>query len=219
MKECREKLRSNSGIALIFIVLIGAIAAVSLSSLYRGYQQHLKNSRRLFDEVTVTTAERVAKETYILDIRTGGVTYYYDGIHRSVTDSARYDGKVDLEGYGMSYASENRNAETGAVGIPNKGEDGGAQFLAVSVESDGTIHSRWQGPWLTAEDYELMTPEERERLTQAQLKQIDGSLIYENANHKMTEAGFAGETESEGFETSDTESESGRQEQTEPLAE
>ena len=219
MKECREKLRSNSGIALIFIVLIGAIAAVSLSILYLGYQQHLKNSRRLFDEVTVTTAERVAKETYILDIRTGGVTYYYDGIHRSVTDSARYDGKVDLEGYGMSYASENKNAETGAVGIPNKGEDGGAQFLAVSVESDGTIHSRWQGPWLTAEDYELMTPEERERLTQAQLKQIDGSLIYENANHKMTEAGSAGETESEGSETSDTESESGRQEQTEPLAE
>ena len=219
MKECREKLRSNSGIALIFIVLIGAIAAVSLSILYLGYQQHLKNSRRLFDEVTVTTAERVAKETYILDIRTGGVTYYYDGIHRSVTDSARYDGKVDLEGYGMSYASENKNAETGAVGIPNKVEDGGAQFLAVSVESDGTIHSRWQGPWLTAEDYELMTPEERERLTQAQLKQIDGSLIYENANHKMTEAGSAGETESEGSETSDTESESGRQEQTEPLAE
>ena len=219
MKECREKLRSNSGIALIFIVLIGAIAAVSLSILYLGYQQHLKNSRRLFDEVTVTTAERVAKETYILDIRTGGVTYYYDGIHRSVTDSARYDGKVDLEGYGMSYASENKNAETGAVGIPNKGEDGGAQFLAVSVESDGTIHSRWQGPWLTAEDYELMTPEERERLTQAQLKQIDGSLIYENANHKMTEAGSAGETESEGSQISDTESESGRQEQTEPLAE
>ena len=219
MKECREKLRSNSGIALIFIVLIGAIAAVSLSILYLGYQQHLKHARRLFDEVTVTTAERVAKETYILDIRTGGVTYYYDGIHRSVTDSARYDGKVDLEGYGMSYASENRNAETGAVGIPNKGEDGGAQFLAVSVESDGTIHSRWQGPWLTAEDYELMTPEERERLTQAQLKQIDGSLIYENANHKMTEAGSAGETESEGSQISDTESESGRQEQTEPLAE
>ena len=219
MKECREKLRSNSGIALIFIVLIGAIAAVSLSILYLGYQQHLKNSRRLFDEVTVTTAERVAKETYILDIRSSGVTYYYDGIHRNVTDSAQYDGKVDLEGYGMSYASENRNAETGAVGIPNKGEDGGAQFLAVSVESDGTIHSRWQGPWLTAEDYELMTPEERERLTQAQLKQIDGSLIYENANHKITEAGSAGETESEGSEISDTESESGRQEQTEPLAE
>ena len=119
MKECREKLRSNSGIALIFIVLIGAIAAVSLSILYLGYQQHLKISRLLFDELTVTTAERIAKETYILDIRTNGVTYYYDGIHREVFDASTFSGKVDLAGYGRCYESENAHGETGAVGIPN----------------------------------------------------------------------------------------------------
>ena len=179
MKGCRVKLRSKSGIGLIFVILIAAILAVCASIVYLGYQQHLKNSRLLFDELTVTTAERIAKETYILDIRTNGVTYYYDGIHREVFDASTFTGKVDLAGYGRCYESENAHGETGAVGIPNKGENGGAQFLAVSVEMDGTIHSRWQGAWLTGEDYELMTPEERERLTIDQLNQIDSSLIYE----------------------------------------
>lgn len=194
--ECREKIRSKSGIALIFVVLIAAIIAVCLSIFYLGYQKHLRNSRRLFDEVTVDTAERVAKETYILDIRSGGVTYYYNDIHRTVTDASTFEGKVDIPGYGRSYASENENNETGAIGIPNKGEDGGPQILAVSVESDGTIHSRWQGAWLTGEDYRLMTSGERERLTTAQKKQIDASLIYEKEEAAGTDKAAAIESES-----------------------
>lgn len=198
MKACREKLRSRDGIGLIFVILIGAILAVCASILYLGYQQHMKNSRLLFDELTVTTAQRVAKETYILDITTGGITYYYDAIHKSVKDASSYEGKVPISGYGRSYESENKNGETGAVGIPNKGKDGGAQFLAVSVEMDGTIHSRWQGAWLTAEDYELMTTGERERLTIEQLNQIDSSLIYElGKTELMTEQ----DTETERAET------------------
>ncbi len=213
MKECRAKLRSKSGIGLIFVILVAAILAVCASIFYLGYQQHLKNSRLLFDELTVTTAERVAKEAYILDLRSNGVTYYYDGIHRNVFDASTFKGKVDLEGYGRCYASENANGETGAVGIPNKGEDGGAQFLAVSVEMDGTIHSRWQGPWLTGEDYELMTPEERDRLTIDQLNQIDSSLIYELGKaDQMTES----ESESgSGGEMTESESESGSNQMTE----
>ena len=188
MKKCIQKLRSKSGIALIFVVLICAILAVCLSICYLGYQQHMKNSRLLFDELTVTTAERVAKENYILDLYSGGVTYYYDGIHRTVIPASSVEGKVNLTGYGRSYESENAKGETGAVGIPNKGGTNGAQFLAVSVESDGTIHSRWQGPWLSGYDYELMTPEERERLTIEQLNQIDSSLIYElGKEDQMTE--------------------------------
>ena len=199
MNQSREKLGSERGIALIFVVLIAAIAAVSISIIFLGYQQHLKNSRRLFDEVTVSTAERVARETYILDLKSGGITYYYDEIHRTVTDASTFEGKVPIPGYGRSYASENKRGETGAIGIPNRGKDGGAQFLAVSVESDGRIHSRWQGPWLTAEDYELMTTAERERLTIDQLNQIDSSLIYELGKTKqMTEPGKnAASTESE----------------------
>ena len=199
MNQSREKLGSERGIALIFVVLIAAIAAVSISIIFLGYQQHLKNSRRLFDEVTVSTAERVAKETYIVDLKSGGITYYYDEIHRTVTDASTFEGKVPITGYGRSYASENKRGETGAIGIPNRGKDGGAQFLAVSLESDGRIHSRWQGPWLTAEDYELMTTAERERLTIDQLNQIDSSLIYELGKAKqMTESGQnAASTESE----------------------
>ncbi len=179
MGRCRDKLRSESGIGLIFVVLIVAIAAVCASILYLGYQQHMKNERRFFDEVTVDTAERVAKESYILDLKDGGVTYYYNGIHRTVTEASEYKGKIDIEGYGRSFASENKNGETGAIGIPNKGGKNGAQILAVCVEADGTIHSRWQGHYLTAEDYELMTREERDRLTIDQLNQIDADLIYE----------------------------------------
>ena len=218
MKECRAKLRSRSGIGLIFVILIAAILAVCASIIYLGYQQHLKNSRLLFDELTVTTAERIAKETYILDLRSNGVTYYYDGIHREVFDASTFTGKADLEGYGRSYESENAHGETGAVGIPNKGGEGGAQFLAVSVELDGTIHSRWQGPWLTGEDYELMTPEERDRLTIDQLNQIDSSLIYElgkadQMTERDTESGSSDqmtERESEsGISNQMTERESG----------
>ncbi len=180
MGRCRDKLRSRSGIGLIFVVLIAGIAAVCASILYLGYQQHMKNERRFYDELTVETAERVARETYILDLTSGGVTYYYNAVHRTVKDASTYKGKVDIKGYGRCYESENKNSETGAVGIPNKGGKNGAQILAVSVESDGTVHSRWQGQYLTGDDYELMTPEERDRLTIEQLNQIDGSLIYEH---------------------------------------
>ena len=214
MKECTEKLRSKSGIGLVFVVLIGAILAVCISIIFLGFQQHLKNSRLLFDELTVTTAERVAKETYILDIRTGGVTYYYDGVHRNVADASTFKGKVKLEGYGRCFASENLHGETGAIGVPNRGEDGGAQFLAVSVESDGTIHSRWQGSWLTGEDYKLMTPAERNRLTIEQLNQIDASLIYELGKADlMTESEAAEQTESEA--AAQTESDAGSSDQAE----
>ena len=203
MKESREKLRSRSGIALIFIILIIAILAVCASIVFLGYQQHMKNSRLLFDELTVSTAERVAKENFILDLRGDGVTYYYDGIHRNVIDASTVEGKVNLTGYGRSYESENRKGETGAVGIPNKGANGGPQILAVSVEMDGTIHSRWQGQWLTGEDYELMTTEERERLTIEQLNQIDSSLIYELGKEDMMTESEMKETE----KSAETESE------------
>lgn len=179
MKEFRAKLLSRSGIGLVFVPLIVSILVVCASIVILGYRQHLKNSRLIFDELTVSTAERIAKETFILDIRTDGVTYYYDGIRREVIDASTFEGKVDLDGYGRSSQAENAKGETGAVGIPNKGGEDGAQILAVSVESDGTVHSRWQGFWLTGEDYELMTQAERDRLTIDQLNQIDSSLIYE----------------------------------------
>ena len=216
MKEFREKLRSESGIALIFVLLIVAILAVCASIVYLGFQQHLKNSRLLFDEVTVTTAERVAKETYILDLRSSGVTYYYDGIHRDVIDASTVKGKVNLTGYGRCYESENLKGETGAAGIPNKGENGGPQILAVSVEEDGTIHSRWQGQWLTGYDYELMTTEERSRLTVEQLNQIDASLIYElGREEELTES----QTETESEASTETLSEASTEESSKPVEE
>ena len=53
---------------------------------------------------------------------------------------------------------------------------------------------------ITGEDYELMTPEERDRLTIAQLNQIDSSLIYELGRaDEMTEqeTGSLEQTESD----------------------
>ncbi len=179
MGRCRDKLRSTRGIGLIFVVLLVAIAAVALSILQLGYQQHLKNERRFYDENTVLTAERVARETYILDMKSGGITYYYDAVKRTVTDASTFKEKVDIPGYGRCSEAENKNCETGAVGIPNTGGENGAQLLAVSVETDGTIHSRWQGQHLTLYDYKLMTWPEKKRLNIYQLNQIDSQLLYE----------------------------------------
>ena len=215
MKRCSRKLRSKSGIGLIFVVLIGAIIAVCLSIIYLGYQQHMKNERLLYDELTVTTAERVAKETYILDLRLDGVTYYYDAIHKSVTDASTIEGKIKFKGYGRCYESENKHAETGAIGIPNKGDNGGPQILAVCVEDDGTIHSRWQGFYLTGDDYKLMTTAERERLTTEQKNQIDSTLIYEKGKEGQKKKEMA-EASAEAEQDTETETEPTKQTATEP---
>ena len=144
-----------------------------------------------------------------------GVTYYYDGIHREVFDASTFTGKVDLAGYGRCYESENAHGETGAVGIPNKGENGGAQFLAVSVEMDGTIHSRWQGFYLTGDDYKLMTTAERERLTTEQKNQIDSTLIYEKGKEGQKKKEMA-EASAEAEQDTETETEPTKQTTTEP---
>ena len=75
------------------------------------------------------------------------------------------------------------------------------------MESDGTIHSRWQGQWLTGYDYELMTPGERERLTIEQLNQIDANLIYElGLDSGMPET----DSEKDTADQTESETESGR---------
>lgn len=203
MEKVREKLHSRSGIAVVFLLLITAIGVVCISIAIYGFQQHLKDSRRMFDEAQVDTAKRVARETYILDLVEGGVTYYYDEMKHNVVNAANFEGKVDVKGYGRSYEDENLNGETGADGIPNKGKDGGAQFIAVSVEENGTTHARWQGPYLTGYDYELMTPGERSRLTKEQIDQIGMDLVY--AHLGESEASPPAETEDE----SETETETG----------
>ena len=72
---------------------------------------------------------------------------------------------------------------------------------------DGTIHSRWQGAWLTGEDYELMTTAERERLTIDQLNQIDSSLIYELGKADLMTETDAQSGAAEASESEETESE------------
>lgn len=167
-----KKLREQSGMALVFVLLLLAITAVSASIILYGYQKHLINVRLLFDEAQVDTAKRTAREEYILDAETGGVLYYFEGTSRKVIRADTIVGPVPVTGYGRTHKKDNRRGQTGAAGIPNRQEDGGPQFLAVYVSPDGKTYARWQGKRLTGYDYTLMQSGERKLLTEDMKNQI-----------------------------------------------
>ncbi|MEE0955965.1 MAG: hypothetical protein U0L49_09175 [Eubacterium sp.] len=168
-----KKLKSKSGLALIFFVLISGIIAVSISIVVYGYQIHLRQAKLMFDQEEVNEAISCAKVAYLQSPSASGVTYYYDEVTKEVYDASSYKGRVPIAGYGRSAEKDNRKGQTGAAGIPNKGGRDGAQFLAIAVESDSEISARWQGPVLTEYDYDLMTRYEKLRLTDSQMEQIE----------------------------------------------
>jgi len=172
-KPIMKKLKSSAGIALIFFILITGILAVSVSILIYGYRQHLRQAKLMFDQEEVDEAIAAAKVQYIQDGSPGGVTYYYDEAAKKVYDAKGFKGAVPITGYGRSAERENRKGQTGAAGIPNRGGKDGGQFLAIAVEGDDQVSARWQGPLLTQYDYELMTHDEKLRLTNDQKDQIE----------------------------------------------
>ena len=182
-----RRLKSKSGIALVYVILITLIGALTLSIVLYLYMQHLETRRLLIDEAQVTQVKRFAKDQYVLDMVDEGITYYYDYENLTLIDASTVVGRANIKGYGRSYEDENLHGETGAVGIPNRGADGGPQFLAVSVEADGSVHARWQGQVLTAEDYVLMTDGERSRLNQSQKNQIGRDLVSRESETESEE--------------------------------
>jgi hypothetical protein len=185
----KSRLCSENGVARLIVLLTVAVIAVYACFAAAGYIQHLNDAKMTFDSEEVDEAKALAKHQYVLDGASGGITYYYDADGKKLTDASTYKGKINIAGYGRSDAKHNANAETGALGIPNKGDDGGAQFLAIVIDPAGNyseaggnvfenseglmISARWQGSYLTYYDYKLMTDAERSRLTSAQKDQIE----------------------------------------------
>ena len=174
----KRRLKSRSGIATLVFLLVIAVSIMAAIVGYYEYQRYLEKMKLLLDKEQVVAAERCARNTYLLDMLSGAITYYYDADTKMCIDASQIEGAALIKGYGRSSQKANREGETGALGIPNKGDEGGAQFLAVTIEEDGSTNMRWQGPLLTAYDYQLMTPAERERLNQSQRDQIGMELLH-----------------------------------------
>ncbi|WP_130836539.1 hypothetical protein [Lachnoclostridium sp. Marseille-P6806] len=162
--------RAESGVAALILVLaLAVLAAFILIAALPAWKRHLEDVRMTYDVQSVVTAKDVAKITYLQDGESGLVTYYYDELTHCCLSREKIGTIVP---YGRSFAEQNRNGETGAAGIPNLGEEGGAQLLAVIVGEE-SVRARWTGKTWTYYDYTLMSREERAALRGSELAEMD----------------------------------------------
>lgn len=166
----KEKLHSRHGISTAVALLLCGIAAMLLLLVVEGYLRHLDDAKMTFDKQQVHEALELARMQYLGDGCPGGITYYYDAERGKMVS---FDEIGDIVCYGRCSAKQNRRGETGALGIPNLGSEGGAQLLAIAVEDEDTFNARWQGKRLTVYDESLMSAAERERLSDTQRLQIE----------------------------------------------
>lgn len=157
-----KKLHSDRGVILPIVILsVAVIAALILFVVIPGYQEHLRNARIQADVQTVETAEDVASITYLQDGGGELVTYYYD----ELTHKCLLRKDIDkIEPYGRCSEKDNKNNVTGAKGVPNFGDNGGPQLLAITIADGSIINVRWTGKKYTVLDYDLMTIRERNAL-------------------------------------------------------
>lgn len=169
-----KKIKNRNGISIIaFLLLILVIVAIVFVIAIPAYNSHLKAARLTFDAETVSTAHDVASVRYLQDGESGIITYYYDELSHKCLLRNEIN---TIKPYGRSFESENLNGETGAVGIPNLGKAGGAQLLAVTVESN-SIRMRWTGKAWTYNDYLLMDKAEKNMLTSNDLHEMDRASV------------------------------------------
>ncbi len=175
------KLHSDDGMILpIAVLLMAVIVCTILFVVIPGYREHLRNARIETDSTSVATARDVASITYLQDGAQGLVTYYYDELTHKCLPLSELS---SIEPYGRTSAEDNKNAITGAKGVPNFGAEGGAQLIAITIQGNSIINLRWTGKKCTVLDYELMTMAERNALTDQQKDEIeaDRKKIAENA--------------------------------------
>ena len=193
-KHFRTRLRDRRGLAAVHYILMVLIALVLLMFVVDGYMRHLQDIAMTCDCEEVNEAVACAKTQYLMDGAPGAVVYYYDAETKQVytRDHFPAQDRVDLKGYGRSLEFQNRKAQTGAIGVPNRGDEryrkdvthnrtffdnirqnvtglgdsDGAQFLAISFSADGQLSMvRWRGPVLYYYDYRMMSAEEKVALT------------------------------------------------------
>lgn len=166
-----RKLHREDGVILPIVLLaIAVIAATACFVVIPGYQEHLRNAKIQADTQSVATAKDVASVTYLQDGGGSLVTYYYDERSHQCLPRSKIG---DIEPYGRCSEEDNKNAVTGAKGVPNFGGDHGAQLLAITIADGDIINVRWTGKKYTVLDYDLMTIRERNALDSEALDEIE----------------------------------------------
>ena len=169
--RCRDVCVNQEGIANLTAVLLIAVIVFCGIFAVQMYIRHLNDAKMTFDRNQVENAIKAAKVQYMEDGFGDDVTYYFDAVNSRMLG---WDEIGKIEGYGRSDRKHNANGETGALGVPYLGGKIGGQFLALSVEENGTVvHPRWQGHRLTVYDYTLMSVSEKRRLNTEQKDQIE----------------------------------------------
>ena len=132
------RLRDRRGLAAVHYILMVLIALVLLMFVVDGYMRHLQDIAMTYDCEEVDEAVACAKTQYLMDGAPGAVVYYYDAETKQVYTRDHFPAKnrVDLKGYGRSLEFQNRQAQTGATGVPNRGDE--CYRKAIGRLDDGT---------------------------------------------------------------------------------
>lgn len=140
MKEehFRTRLRDRRGLAAVHYILMVLIALVLLMFVADGYMRHLQDIAMTYDCEEVNEAVACAKTQYLMDGAPVAVVYYYDAESKQVytRDHFQEKDRIRLKGYGRSLAFQNRQAQTGAIGVPNRGDE--RYRTAIGRLDDGT---------------------------------------------------------------------------------
>lgn len=118
-----QKMKGISGLALVHYILMVLIAVIVLMFFIDGYIRHLQDAARTYDSEEVNEAIAIATTQYLFDSAPSKIIYYYDAETKQVypREYFRRSDRIDIKGYGRTLAYQNKNKETGAVGIPNRG--------------------------------------------------------------------------------------------------
>ena len=137
-KHFRTRLRDRRGLAAVHYILMVLIVLVLLMFVVDGYMRHLQDIAMTCDCEEVNEAVACAKTQYLMDGAPGAVVYYYDAETKQVytRDHFPAQDRVDLKGYGRSLEFQNRKAQTGAIGVPNRGDE--RYRKAIGRLDDGT---------------------------------------------------------------------------------
>ena len=144
-----KNLSESRGLATIHYILMILILLIILMFFADGYIKHLQDAARTYDAQEVNEALTLAATQYLFDGAPQKIIYYYDAETKQVypREHFRRNDRVDIKGYGRTLAYQNRNNETGAVGIPNRGSEkyrenmGGLDAGAVTTRDDVTHNS------------------------------------------------------------------------------
>ncbi len=133
-----RRMKRNQGLAAVHYVLMVLIVLILLMFVVEGYLRHLQDIAMTYDVEEVHEAVACAKTQYLMDGVPGAMVYYYDAATKQVypRDYFKTEDRIDLTGYGRSLEFQNRKSETGAVGVPNRGDE--RYRTAIGRLDDGT---------------------------------------------------------------------------------